>query len=117
MADYRSGNFDTDAAIAGLPDPVYLTVDVDVFDWSVIRSTGTPEPGGFLWDEALALLQKIFMQKKIVGFDVVELSNDSNDRNSAFSVAKLIYKMLGYKLMVAADHKLKWPDIPRGSLF
>jgi agmatinase len=118
MTDYRSGNFDIDAAIAGLPDPVYLTVDVDVFDWSVIRSTGTPEPGGFLWDEALTLLQKIFIQKKIVGFDVVELSNDPNDRNSSFAVAKLIYKMLGYKLMATLNHrKLKWPDIPRGSLF
>jgi agmatinase len=118
MADYRSGHFDIDAAIAGLPDPLYLTVDVDVFDWSVIRSTGTPEPGGFLWDEALALLQKIFMQKKIVGFDVVELSNDPNDRNSAFAVAKLIYKMLGYKLMVAVDRsKQKWPERPQGRLF
>ena len=118
MADYRSGNFDIDAAIDVLSDPVYLTVDVDVFDWSVIRSTGTPEPGGFLWDEALALLQKIFMQKKIVGFDVVELSSDPNDRNSAFAVAKLIYKMLGYKLVATADHrKLRWPDKPRGCLF
>jgi len=118
MADYRSGNFDIDAVIAGLPDPVYLTVDVDVFDWNVIRSTGTPEPGGFSWDEAMSLLEKIFMQKKIVGFDVVELSSDPNDRNSAFAVAKLIYKMLGYKLVATADHrKLRWPDKPRGCLF
>jgi N1-aminopropylagmatine ureohydrolase len=118
MSDYRSGNFDIDAAIAGLPDPVYLTVDVDVFDWSVIRSTGTPEPGGFLWDEALNLLQNIFMQKNIIGFDVVELSNNQSDRNSAFAVAKLIYKMLGFKLMAALHHgTLKWPDRPRGRLF
>ena len=118
MADYRRGNFDIDAAIARLPDPVYVTVDVDVFDWSVIRSTGTPEPGGFLWDEALHLLQKIFMQKNVAGFDVVELSGDSNDRNSAFAVAKLIYKMLGFKLMAAVRHgTLKWPDRPRGRLF
>ncbi len=118
MTDYRRGNFDIDAAIARLPDPVYVTVDVDVFDWSVIRSTGTPEPGGFLWDEALHLLQKIFMQKNVAGFDVVELSGDSNDRNSAFAVAKLIYKMLGFKLEAAVQQKtLEWPDRPRGSLF
>lgn len=118
MADYRIGNFDIDASIAGLPSPVYLTLDVDVFDWSIIRSTGTPEPGGFLWDETLNLLQKIFMKKNVVGFDVVELSNNPNDRNSAFAVAKLIYKMLGFKLMAAVRHgTLKWPDRPRGTLF
>lgn len=118
MGDYRRGNFDIDAEISRLPDPVYVTVDVDVFDWSVIRSTGTPEPGGFLWDEALHLLQKIFMQKNVAGFDVVELSGDSNDRNSAFAVAKLIYKMLGFRLEAAVQQKkLEWPDRPRGSLF
>ena len=118
MTDYRRGNFDIDAAITRLPNPVYISVDVDVFDWSVIRSTGTPEPGGFLWDEALHLLQKIFMQKNVAGFDVVELSGESNDRNSAFAVAKLIYKMLGFKLEAAVQQKtLEWPDRPRGSLF
>jgi agmatinase len=118
MDDYRKGNFDIDAAIAALPDPVYITVDVDVFDWSVIRSTGTPEPGGMLWDEALHLLQKIFMQKNVAGFDVVELSGDSNDPNSAFAVAKLIYKMLGFKLEAAVyQGPLEWPDTPQGSLF
>ena len=118
MADYRSGNFDIEAEISLLPDAVYLTVDVDVFDWSVIRSTGTPEPGGLLWDESLHLLEKIFMQKNVVGFDIVELSGESNDRNSAFAVAKLIYKMLGFKLEAAVQQKiLKWPDRPQGSLF
>jgi agmatinase len=118
MTDYRSENFDIDAALTVLPDPVYLTIDVDVFDWSVIRSTGTPEPGGFLWDEALALFQKIFMQKNVVGFDVVEFSSDPNDLNSAYAVAKLIYKLLGFKLMGAVNHRAKkWPDSPRGSLF
>jgi agmatinase len=118
MTDYREGNFDIDAEISRLPDPVYVTVDVDVFDWSVIRSTGTPEPGGFLWDEALHLLQKIFRNKNVAGFDVVELSGNSNDRNSAFAVAKLIYKMLGFKLEAAVRQKtLELPDRPRGSLF
>jgi agmatinase len=96
MEDYRAGRFEVDAAIRGLPDPVFLTIDVDVFDWSVIRSTGTPEPGGLLWDEALQLLKKDLQPKKVVGFDVVELSYDESDRNSPFAVAKLIYKMLGF---------------------
>jgi agmatinase len=118
MAAYRSGAFDVKAALDALDEVVYLTLDVDAFDWSVIRSTGTPEPGGFLWDEALALLQQIFMRKKVVGLDVVELCADAHDRNSAFAVAKLIYKMLGFKLAAEVSRgKTGWPEKPRGNLF
>ncbi|KKL89719.1 hypothetical protein LCGC14_1911870, partial [marine sediment metagenome] len=99
MHDFRQAKFDIGPALDKMPDPVFLTVDVDAFDWSVVMSTGTPEPGGFLWDEALNLLQKIFMCKKVVGFDVVELSYSQTDKNSSFAIAKLIYKMLGFKLM------------------
>lgn len=97
MYDFRTGTFDIDSAFEKLPDPVFLTVDVDAFDWSVIMNTGTPEPGGFFWDEAINLLQKIFTYKNIVGFDVVELSCSKDDKNSCFAVAKLIYKLLGFK--------------------
>ena len=117
ISDLRSGEFDIHAAVDALPDPVYLSVDVDVFDWSVIRSTGTPEPGGLLWDEALVLLQRIFTRKNVIGFDVVELSADPGDRNSAFAVAKLIYKMLGFKLGAEVSRgNMTWPDKPRGNL-
>jgi len=92
-------------------------VDVDVFDWSVIRSTGTPEPGGVLWDEAMTLLQKIFYKKNIVGFDVVELSYDIIDPNSAYAAARLIYKMLAFKLTSEVQKGLMtWPNRPRGNL-
>ena len=118
MSALRNGEFDINAALDGLAEPVYLTVDVDVFDWSVIRSTGTPEPGGLLWDEALALLQRIFTRKNVIGIDVVELSNNPCDRNSAFAVAKLIYKMLGFKLAAEVRRgTMAWPDKPRGNLF
>ena len=118
MAAFRSGEFDVQAALDALADPVYLTVDVDVFDWSVVRSTGTPEPGGLLWDEAVALLQHIFTAKNIVGVDIVEFCGDAQDRNSAFAVAKLIYKMLGFKLAAEVHHgRMSWPAAPRGSLF
>jgi agmatinase len=118
MEEYRTGCFDVDGALEKLPDPVCLTIDVDVFDWSVIRSTGTPEPGGLLWDEALQLLKKIFNRKRVVSFDVVELSSDESDRNSSFAVAKLIYKMLGFKLASSAAQGLcRWPDKPAGSIF
>ena len=118
MSAYRSGEFDINAALDALAEPVYLTVDVDAFDWSVIRSTGTPEPGGFLWDEALDLLQHIFMRKNVIGIDVVELCGDPHDRNSAFAVAKLIYKMLAFKLAAEISRgRLSWPEKPRGKLF
>lgn len=118
MSMYRKGEFDFDAAIDELQDPVFLTVDVDAFDWSVIQSTGTPEPGGFYWDEALELLRKIFERKTVVGFDVVELSAPAHDANSPFAVAKLIYKMLGFKLATAVRQgRLNWPQHPHGNIF
>lgn len=100
MHDYRSGRFDLNALLDALPDPVFITFDVDVFDWSVVRSTGTPEPGGLLWDEAMCLLQRIFARKTIVGADVVELAHNDFDRNSPFAVAKLIYKIIGFKFFL-----------------
>lgn len=118
MHDYRKGLFDVDAALAELPDPVFITVDVDAFDLSVIHTTGTPEPGGFAWDEALALLEKIFMRKNVVGFDLVELAYDPADRNSAFCTARLAYKMLGFKLAAEVTRgNLNWPERPAGPLF
>lgn len=117
MSAFRAGAFDIDAALARLPDPVFLTIDVDAFDWSVIRSTGTPEPGGFTWDEALALLQKIIERRNVIAFDVVELSCAPNDLNSPFAVAKLIYKLLGFKLARAVRDKLgAWPEKPCGTV-
>ncbi|MFH1941658.1 MAG: agmatinase [bacterium] len=118
MDAFRSGAFDVDCALKALPDPVFLTIDVDVFDWSVVASTGTPEPGGFLWDEAVSLLEKIFLRKCVIGFDVVELAYHPADRNSPFAVAKLIYKMLGFKLKSEVQRRnLPWPDSPKGNLF
>jgi len=97
MHDFRTGAFNIGKALAKLPKDIFLTIDVDCFDWSVIRSTGTPEPGGFLWQEALDLFRLIFTKKNVVGFDVVELSCPSHDQNSAFAIAKLIYKLIGFK--------------------
>lgn len=100
MNEFRKGTSNFDSSLRLLPDPVFITFDVDVLDWNVVRSTGTPEPGGFLWHEAISLLHKIFSLKKVVGFDIVELIGDSNDRNSAFAAAKLIYKMIGFKYFI-----------------
>jgi agmatinase len=118
MHDFRGSNFNLVAALQKLPDSVYLTVDVDVFDWSVIRSTGTPEPGGFTWDEGTNLIAAIFSHKNVIGFDLVELSHSPHDPNSAFAAAKLFYKMLGFKLFKHVETNLgKWPLMPDGPLF
>lgn len=95
MTDYRKDPAAALKVLERLPNPVFITLDVDAFDWSVIWSTGTPEPGGFSWDEMMSFLTAIFQHKKVVGFDVVELSASPFDRNSPHAVAKLIYRMIG----------------------
>lgn len=97
MHTMRQPGFDVKRILQKLPEKVYLTLDVDAMDWSVIASTGTPEPGGFTWDELINLFEVIFNNKEVIGIDVVELSANENDRNSPFAVAKLIYKMIGFK--------------------
>jgi agmatinase len=80
-----------------LSDNVYITIDLDVFDPSIMPSTGTPEPGGLLWYDVLALLKTVSNKKNIVGFDVVELCPDAGNKAPDFLAAKLIYKLLSYK--------------------
>lgn len=82
MHALRSGRFDADAALESLPERVFLTFDVDALALSLVRATGTPEPGGFEWDEILALLGHVFRHKTVVGVDVMELGG--GDPASAF---------------------------------
>ncbi len=83
--------------ISKLSDTVYITIDLDVFDPSIMPSTGTPEPGGLLWYDVLELLRAVFEGKDVVGFDVVELCPDERNKAPDFLAAKLIYKLLSYK--------------------
>lgn len=76
---------------------VYITFDLDVLDPSILPSTGTPEPGGLYWYETLEFLRKIFLEKNVVGFDIVELCPNPYEKSSDFLAAKLYYKMLSYK--------------------
>jgi agmatinase len=82
--------------ISLLSDNVYVTVDLDVFDPSIMPSTGTPEPGGLGWYDVLALLKNLCSAKNVVGFDVVELCPNENNKAPDFLAAKLIYKFLSY---------------------
>jgi len=76
---------------------VYITFDLDVFDPSIMPSTGTPEPGGLFWYDVLKLLRLVIERKKLVGFDVVELLPKAANRAPDFLAAKLIYKILSYQ--------------------
>ena len=88
-----------DAAIALLTDDVYLTIDLDGFDPSILPSTGTPEPGGLQWYPTLKFLRKLIDAKNLVGFDVVELCPNPESKASDFLAAKLLYKILTYKFL------------------
>ena len=86
-----------DAAVDLMTENVFITIDLDCFDPSIMPSTGTPEPGGLLWYETLEFLRKTFREKNVVGFDIVELCPNEIDKSSDFLAAKLYYKMLSYK--------------------
>jgi len=88
--------FWTDKAIDLMTENVFVTIDLDSFDPSLMPSTGTPEPGGLLWYETLDFLKRIAEEKKIVGFDIVELCPNDIDKSSDFLAAKLYYKILSY---------------------
>lgn len=75
---------------------VYVTIDVDGFDPSIIPATGSPQPGGLDWYQVTALLRAVASHKKIIGLDVVELLPQPGHHASDFLAAKLVYKCLGY---------------------
>jgi len=83
-------------AIDALPERVYVTFDLDGLDPSVVPGTGTPEPGGLGWWDALALMRAVFTQRSVVGFDVVELLPEPPSCVSDFAAARLVFKMLAY---------------------
>lgn len=94
--DMANDDYWLDDAMDLLTDNVYITLDLDVFDPSILPATGTPEPGGLLWYETLEFLRKVFSEKNVVGFDIVELCPIDNEKSSDFLAAKLYYKMLSY---------------------
>lgn len=85
-----------DAVVRSLGEKVYITIDLDVFDPSIMPSTGTPEPGGLQWYETLKLLKAVCAAKQVVGFDVVELCPRDGQHAPDFLAARLVYKLIGY---------------------
>ena len=76
---------------------IYLTFDLDGFDSSLMPATGTPEPGGLFWNDAIKVLKIIFENSTVVGADVNELAPKKNLHACDFLAAKLVYKILSYK--------------------
>ncbi len=75
---------------------VYITIDIDVLDPSIMPATGTPEPGGIYWKDILRLLREVSRRCRVRGFDVVELSPIPGMVSPDFLTAKLVYRIMGY---------------------
>ena len=94
--DYRQAG--AEAVVGRLTDDVYITIDLDSFDPSEMSAVGTPEPGGLHWDEVSELLVAVTNVKRVVGFDVTELSPSLGPRSCAQLAAKLTYRLIGLAL-------------------
>jgi agmatinase len=88
--------------LKGLTQNVYITIDLDVFDPSVMPSTGTPEPGGFDWYTLMEFIESVVREKNVVGMDVTELLPNPANRAPDFMAAKLVYRALS---MIFAKRK------------
>lgn len=86
------------AVVDRLSENVYITIDLDSFDPSEMSAVGTPEPGGLHWDEVSELLVAVTKTKRVVGFDVTELSPSLGPRSCAQLAAKLTYRLIGLAL-------------------
>jgi agmatinase len=87
-----------DAALRRLTGEVYVTFDIDFFDGALVPGTGTPEPGGGTYAQALEILRRVSAVKRVVGADLVEHAPLPGNRAPDFLAAKLAYKMIGYAL-------------------
>jgi agmatinase len=95
--DIHTGDAWQDDVMARLGPDVYISFDVDGFDPALVPSTGTPEPGGLSWYPVLKLLRRVFAERTVHAVDVVELAPIPGLSAPDFLVAKLIYKMIGYR--------------------
>lgn len=84
-------------ALEKLTKDVYITIDLDVFDPSIMPSTGTPEPGGPDYFEIMHFLREVIKHRNVVGFDVVELCPSKTNKSPDFVAAKIIYQLLSYR--------------------
>jgi agmatinase len=83
-------------ALSKITENVFITVDLDVFDSSIMPSTGTPEPGGLDWYHVVNFIKLVIQKKNVVGFDIMELCPNKNNKGPDFLAAKLYYKILSH---------------------
>ncbi|NAY91865.1 agmatinase [Muricauda sp. JGD-17] len=103
-------DFWMDNVLDAMTENVYITFDLDALDPSILPATGTPEPGGLFWYETLEFLKRVFEECNVVGFDIVELCPNPEDRASDFLAAKLYYKMLSYKYNSQDSEEVEYLD-------
>ena len=94
--DIHDSNSWMDEAVKSLGKNVYITIDLDAFDISIMPSVGTPQPGGLQWYQMLEFMKKIAAAKNVVGFDVTELMPIPGNHAPDELAAKLVYKLIGY---------------------
>jgi agmatinase len=85
-----------DKVLNDCTENVYVTIDADGFDPSIMPAVGTAEPNGLFWVETLEFLRKLFEKKNVVGFDIVECAPMDGSILSEYTLAKLTYRMIGY---------------------
>jgi len=83
-------------ALENITENVFITIDLDVFDPSIMPSTGTPEPGGLTWYQVVNFIKLVVQNRNVVGFDIMELCPNKNNKAPDFLAAKLYYKILSY---------------------
>ena len=88
-------------ALKTLGDNVYISIDADGFDPSIVPAVGTAEPNGMLWNETIEFLKQVIATKNIVGFDVVEIAPVKGNILTEYTMAKLVYKLIGYLTLKA----------------
>jgi agmatinase len=84
-----------DKIVDSLSEDVYVTIDVDVLDPSIMPAVGTPEPGGMSWRQILDIMESVTLHKHVVGFDLVEFCPAEGPSSCAYLLAKLAYKLIG----------------------
>lgn len=104
MCDLASGSGWMDRIVESLSDDVYITIDVDVLDPSVMSAVGTPEPDGMSWKQVLDTVRSVALKRRVVAFDLMEFCPQEGPNSCAYLLAKLAYKLIGYCLLREGRH-------------
>ena len=84
-------------ALKTLGPNVYISIDADGFDPSIVPAVGTAEPNGMMWNETMMFLKNVIAKRNVVGFDVVEIAPIKGNILTEFTMAKMVYKLIGYQ--------------------